>query len=80
MQKGFTLIELLVVIAIIMILSSVILASLGDARGESRIQCVKDHSTEYCAGKAGTTVQEFKEMLESDKKHLADSNPCKTNE
>lgn len=43
--KGFTLIELLVVVAIIGILSSVVVASLSDARGKGNISAIKQNLT-----------------------------------
>lgn len=71
MQKGFTLIELIVIIVIFIILSSVTLASLSTAREKSRAECRKDHSTEYCAEKAGITEDEFEKLQKTDNKE-----PC----
>jgi prepilin-type N-terminal cleavage/methylation domain-containing protein len=45
MRKGFTLIELLVVVAIIGILSSVVIASLSDARGKGNAAAIKQNLT-----------------------------------
>lgn len=45
MKKGFTLIELLVVVAIIGILSSVVIASLSDARSKGNATAIKQNLT-----------------------------------
>ena len=50
MNRGFTLIELLVVIAIIGILSSVVLASLNNARGEARAAAAQSTMKSIQAG------------------------------
>lgn len=45
-QRGFTLIELLVVIAIISLLSSVILAAVGEARNKAKLASIKEMTTQ----------------------------------
>lgn len=46
-QKGFTLIELLVVVAIISLLSSVVLASLREARDRAKLSAFRQEVSEY---------------------------------
>lgn len=46
-QKGFTLIELLVVVAIISLLSSVVLASIGEARERARVSKFKQELNQF---------------------------------
>ena len=46
-SKGFTLIELLVVVAIISLLSSVVLASLGEARERARVTKFKQELSQF---------------------------------
>ena len=79
MNRGFTLIEMLIVIAIIGILSSVVLASLLNARAKGRLACVSANSISHCAKKANMKESEFKELIELDKQNTKEqesNSPC----